>query len=155
MRSDLHHLLRVLRTEPADQHEARAERARDRAYRVRGVDPRRQTLPCLGVLRRRGERERKAGAPEHGRRQNRNHTSRTKSSWKLYQMLVRDGGVDRPEWQRRPRASAPTRPCGNGAELAPAERGRRLIDVAADQRCAAVLPMPRPTRNTASMIENV
>ena len=66
-----HHLLRVLRPDPRDEQQARAERAGDCADRVGRVDDADKPRGILPGRRHRREGERKARAPEERRRQHR------------------------------------------------------------------------------------
>ena len=93
------HLLRVLAADPDHEDQAGAERADDRAERIRGVDAADQPRRILSGLGDRGERQRKARAPQNRARQHRAEAAH-EIELELEPGIGRDRRIDRPVRQR-------------------------------------------------------
>ena len=126
----------MLAAEPDGQKEAGAKRSDDGAERVRRVRAPDHSRRILAARGERCQRQRKAGAPEDGRGQDREQAP-DEIELKLKPGIGRDRGVDRPIRQRRVQNV-----CGPGhpraqQQLAPGERHARAGEARPEHRADA------------------
>ena len=144
---DHQHLLRVLRADPGDEHEAGAERADDRADGVRGVDAADQPRRILAARARRAASASGKLAPQRMAAGSTANSARTPSTWKLIHGLVVADGLSGQYGSDCVSVCTPPTPCRRTAAPGTSRaraRGRASRDAIADP---ALLPMPRPNRN--------
>ena len=129
-------LLRMLAAEPDDQQEAGAKRSDDGAERVRRVHAPDQSRGILVARGERRQRQRKAGAPEDGRGQDREQAP-DQIELKLKPRIGRDRRVDRPVRQRRVQHVRGPGHRRAQQQLAPGERHARACEARPEHRADA------------------